>query len=635
MNIRELKKKKSGYLGFPLKELVSVLGPEGSPFGLVIQQRMFVWDADDIIRLIDSILKGYPIGTIVISSQKQIALDFGVVKRAIKKRDLIIYDGQQRLFALKYIFSRNGFILPEDRVLQGKQCKLFIDLENMQQALKGMKRLNNIKNPKSGDESDYQDDFAELTWNHLIRFKRSGRANVGLFPLEIASSKTDIDRVIDKKDRRFSGKHCCWVPFTDVVNGTLKRSYKTKYKWVLNKIQQRLKHFQVGIYVLNDKHFSSFDLDNLFIRINRSGVALTDAEAFFAEIKKRWLDRNHENAETAIGKLISSKSLFGLLDIVSILARTANLCTFKNDKWILDDEPNYLRIELRNFRPELISTIQELADQETKLGVAFRKSLNLVQRCAQSDLEYASRLVNPQMLGVFVMTYFRHFYFNPKKRIKAWDPSIPAFLFLATETGIMTHIPNFPRRVLSELWGERNNRKLYRRSLRRLLYDNPTIEKKLNDIRAKKTLDDQLLYLSLYQRVKFDVPHASFDSDHIVAYKWAQGKRKWRWKDQAYSIVNDIGNKWLVKSRTNRQWQELEPLKKFRNVTIRKIVGKRARMVYGNVVRDGRVHFNKVYKCLRERGNFRAIGRATDYFDKRKKWIMNQVFDDLKIRKLL
>lgn len=94
-----------------VKEIILEL--ESGKYVLPSFQRQYVWDEDDIKDLIDSIINGYPIGTIILwkpSSSSLAEIDpFSkpLIDTDGKKPDETFYviDGQQRLTSLLLLFK--------------------------------------------------------------------------------------------------------------------------------------------------------------------------------------------------------------------------------------------------------------------------------------------------------------------------------------------------------------------------------------------------------------------------------------------------------------------------------------------------------------------------------------------------
>jgi len=96
-------------------------------------QREFVWnDKEKIVEFVDSLCRGYPIGSIIIWKPTEVDIKEEIKERAIQAsvkgeplyaRDYIL-DGQQRLTTIFRIFHGNSF------VFKGEELILHFDTEN-------------------------------------------------------------------------------------------------------------------------------------------------------------------------------------------------------------------------------------------------------------------------------------------------------------------------------------------------------------------------------------------------------------------------------------------------------------------------------------------------------------------------
>src|SRR5713226_2319886 len=68
-------------------------------------QRQFVWDAEDVRDLLDSILNGYPIGAIIIWEPTSSFPSAPLVGRKTNHSRRYVLDGQQRLTALSLVLN--------------------------------------------------------------------------------------------------------------------------------------------------------------------------------------------------------------------------------------------------------------------------------------------------------------------------------------------------------------------------------------------------------------------------------------------------------------------------------------------------------------------------------------------------
>ena len=78
----------------PISFLISSL--ENKLIAIPDIQRPFVWDGPRVLKLIDSLYKGYPVGYIVTSINPNVKLKDGTISHG----KTILIDGQQRITAL-------------------------------------------------------------------------------------------------------------------------------------------------------------------------------------------------------------------------------------------------------------------------------------------------------------------------------------------------------------------------------------------------------------------------------------------------------------------------------------------------------------------------------------------------------
>lgn len=75
-------------------------------------QRVFRWDREDVRRLFDSILKGYPIGNLLLwirsAPEEELRLETLHIKAAATNRAYYVVDGQQRITSLANVVAESG-----------------------------------------------------------------------------------------------------------------------------------------------------------------------------------------------------------------------------------------------------------------------------------------------------------------------------------------------------------------------------------------------------------------------------------------------------------------------------------------------------------------------------------------------
>lgn len=119
--------------------------PQSSPFSVLISdiekglikipqfQRDFVWDLSKSANLMDSIVKGYPIGTFIFWKTKErlrSIRNIGSVELPLPADGDFVYyvlDGQQRLTSL--FASLKGISIQRDNRNQDNYAEMYVDLE--------------------------------------------------------------------------------------------------------------------------------------------------------------------------------------------------------------------------------------------------------------------------------------------------------------------------------------------------------------------------------------------------------------------------------------------------------------------------------------------------------------------------
>jgi hypothetical protein len=189
-------------------------------------QREFVWDIKKSSKLLDSIVKGYPIGT------------------------FIFWKTSERLRSVKNL---GNFILPEpdegetvDFVLDGQQR-----LTSLFAALKGLKITND-----EGVEADYADIFVNL-------------------------EASDDDEIIFSGRDSYKRESC--IRLTDLLYGELKLlfDFDQKYHQKLQEYKARIQAYNYSIILIRD---APLDIaTEIFTRINEGGKPLTLFEIMVAK----------------------------------------------------------------------------------------------------------------------------------------------------------------------------------------------------------------------------------------------------------------------------------------------------------------------------------------------------------------
>ncbi len=286
------------YLGISVKEAINNINNDNNGWFLPAVQRPYVWGSRHeseqyICKLFDSILRGYPIGGLIIWNTeekipyREFMSDYqtGDVPKLIdsglhgRKDKWLVYDGQQRLqtlySCLKYTFNSRVIVY---------------DL------------LFDLTDEHDPDETGFSfvDKNTDLDWNYL-------RLN------EVFSKLPDQDS--DFEDEVLSRKG----DLSPEIKKIIKKNLKQLWKIYVETDKASLAYFPI-------QSSSEREVNEIFERLNTGGMALSQADLLFSRIKGS--DENYDFEEklqlsakaiydtTGKGYLFSAYSILQLLNLI-------------------------------------------------------------------------------------------------------------------------------------------------------------------------------------------------------------------------------------------------------------------------------------------------------------------------------
>ena len=286
------------YLGISVKEAINNINNDNNGWFLPAVQRPYVWGSRHeseqyICKLFDSILRGYPIGGLIIWNTeekipyREFMSDYqtGDVPKLVdsglhgRKDKWLVYDGQQRLqtlySCLKYTF--NGRVIVYD---------LLFDLTD----------------EHDPDETGFSfvDKNTSLDWNYL-------RLNEVFSKLPDQDSDFE-DEVLSRKD-----------DLSPEIKKIIKKNLKQLWKIYVETDKASLAYFPIQLS-------SEREVNEIFERLNTGGMALSQADLLFSRIKGN--DENYDFEEklqlsakaiydiTGKGYLFSAYSILQLLNLI-------------------------------------------------------------------------------------------------------------------------------------------------------------------------------------------------------------------------------------------------------------------------------------------------------------------------------
>jgi hypothetical protein len=328
---------------------------------LAVAQRAFEWDRMRVTNLVDSILRGFPIGSLLVAKHDGPTYD---IQDQRKFRDLNtdkgettqILDGQQRCKAILASFGGDG--LPSMKT--GRQQHLWINLM--------------APNPR------YQEFSREHGTLWLMRW-----LDKGLHP-----NKMNVkERRAEKMNLRGGEPHSGWIQFKELVNLAQKnsrpRTIATKagatlatdgvescIRQLKERVRRAVDRQNIPVHVLQPPQTGAAvaDLHQVFVRLNVGGKPLSAADEFFAGAKRYW-----PQAEAGIRPLIQVLSPLKRQGVITLLTRVAARTMTSKPA-----DPYPLRLEVlaktavNDKNNPLVARMQELSEdkEDQSLAIAMR-----------------------------------------------------------------------------------------------------------------------------------------------------------------------------------------------------------------------------------------------------------------------
>jgi uncharacterized protein with ParB-like and HNH nuclease domain len=261
----------------PLLKIVSYLNDESSDgFWLPAIQRPFVWKEEQICNLFDSILRGYPISTLLIwTTRQEIGCrkfvdeykpnmklsDMSVKTNSTKKS--IVLDGQQRLQSL--LIGLKGRY-------DGKE--LFLDVSSFLDDSKQNECAFVFVKPQEDEQS-----FPRIRFRHIV-YADSRDAKRYIFDIARKSTKqmplfdeTNEDTLKDK---------------IDIIVDTINRTFSDNKGEDISYIELDGTNYRILDKEKKIERYSLDEVVEIFIRVNSGGTKLGKSDLLFSLIKTNW-----------------------------------------------------------------------------------------------------------------------------------------------------------------------------------------------------------------------------------------------------------------------------------------------------------------------------------------------------------
>ncbi|MFU8806434.1 MAG: DUF262 domain-containing protein, partial [Bradymonadaceae bacterium] len=475
---------------------------------LHVAQRAFEWPQLRITNLVDSILRGFPIGTLLLAESDDHHYELeatGKTRRAKAStgRKPQILDGQQRCLAIGATFGGDGFVDKRS----GLREYLWINVAEPN-------ALAREFDTKRGQTFHFHWSHRDGGINNLSRNERKAEAMPSYLP------------------------PAGWLPFHTLVSnrhGTWKMI--ARHAMVDDPSAEQTAHIQllletlcaamaspsIPVHHLSPKFASAHDLHQVFIRINTGGMPLGAVDEFFAGAKQYWPEAE-EHLAPLRQKRHCLQPLYNRRDAITVLAR----CAAKTLEAPFDPQRLGLQ-DLARRGDELIPAMQALAPPRGTSTLI--DAIDWLDRLAHRRLfATANRISSPATMAALAWTWqMAENHGLPRINSPEYTDPIIQFLFWTSVLG-------------SQRYGRgRFARNTFSRALdagRRgvpLPYHEPSFQKLCygyQHIIAKLPTDDARTYqlmrtrrphfLGIYQRID----HAPVEWDHIIARAYARRRFK-------------------------------------------------------------------------------------------------------------
>lgn len=308
-----------------VRELVETrVGERGDPWNLSLVQRALVWDALRMRYLLDSLLREYPIGSLLVC---RVAGNAGHVlaergghraARAASSDDLQLLDGQQRINALYCLFTQRAefgsflFSAADDLPIrtgprtskraQDSLLKYILWCES-EAAVEGL------------SDRDRRIDLSRIRGWSLNQDgpQRARQVLEGGSDVEVVALAREIDPALTAE-------------FSPTQLSSLRAN--------LSRLLRLWWDPRVPVHFLRFR--TPWDVLEVFTRLNRAGVNLAGDDLFFAAVKTQWPGAEYtiSAAKTALTPIVDGQArdpLMGRMAVLRLLARLASWSVRRRD----------------------------------------------------------------------------------------------------------------------------------------------------------------------------------------------------------------------------------------------------------------------------------------------------------------
>jgi len=291
-------------------------------------QRDFVWKPIQVYKLFDSLLRGYPISTLLFWKINGRYIEENNIKKLkfvnrsnakneldtsvnLEKEYYLVLDGQQRLTTF-YLVLKGNYII------RNKPYDLYFNILSGEDEDDGILYEFRFFNRNQGQK------FAEKDKNGSIK--------------AVWYRVKDIYAIEDIED------------VSEIIHEEIEEPYQVKIsktqKKSVSRLLRMLKYEKIIYYYPETEHDYDKVLD-IFVRVNSGGTKLSYSDLLFSTIKSQWTD-----AREKFDELITNLNDNGRYDF-------NNDFILKSILFINATDVSSLRYKTKNFKPELIDLIKQ------------------------------------------------------------------------------------------------------------------------------------------------------------------------------------------------------------------------------------------------------------------------------------
>lgn len=300
------------------------LGVGEDDWDLALVQRDRVWNHQRTRRLMDSLLAGYPIGSLLTCSVPHAGKGMDPVTRQVTEvdadRDQLL-DGQQRIAAMTSLFSGSGdagrFFLDMTAVRkQAILAKTQKDKDDLTAYIKWRADDNELAYKPIKDRERFVDLGAFAEWAGLAD-ALDVKTNAALAAVDGALDNPETDDAALREATAFlSDLDSEYV--APIGTEDLRRSAEQASRL----LRAWLREVPVERHVFGDK----MDILEAFERVNLEGVKVAGDDIFFAAVKTAW-----PGADRALASVVAKLGVITRMGALRLLARLAALSIGQGD----------------------------------------------------------------------------------------------------------------------------------------------------------------------------------------------------------------------------------------------------------------------------------------------------------------